>query len=199
MKRVVLVNGVPASGKSTLARLLAADTGWPLLALDTVKEALFAHLGAGDRERNRLLGRASYQAIFAAIGDFPAGATAIVDAWFGFQPREVLVEHLQRAGVERVVEVWLRASPELVAARYAERAKATNRRSSGPRVRAGARGAGAPRGAARRFPADRGRRAERVSDPRIGGRGATTARPGLSPAGPIREELTLASACQFLS
>jgi glucokinase len=123
MKRVVLVNGVPASGKSTLARLLAADTGWPLLALDTVKEALFAHLGAGDRERNRLLGRASYQAIFAAIGDFPAGATAIVDAWFGFQPREVLVEHLQRAGVERVVEVWLRASPELVAARYAERAK----------------------------------------------------------------------------
>ena len=123
MKRVVLVNGVPASGKSTLARALAAETGWPALALDTVKEALFAHLGAGDRERNRLLGRASYQAIFAAIGDFPAGATAIVDAWFGFQPREVLVGHLQRAGVERVVEVWLRASPELVGARYAERAK----------------------------------------------------------------------------
>jgi glucokinase len=123
MKRVVLVNGVPASGKSTLARALATETGWPALALDTVKEALFAHLGAGDRDRNRLLGRASYQAIFAAIGDFPAGATAIVDAWFGFQPREVLVGHLQRAGVERVVEVWLRASPELVGARYAERAK----------------------------------------------------------------------------
>ena len=123
MKRVVLVNGVPASGKSMLARALAAETGWPVLALDTVKEALFAHLGAGDRERTRLLGRASYQAIFAAIGDFPAGATAIVDAWFGFQPREVLVGHLQRAGVERVVEVWLRASPELVSARYAERAK----------------------------------------------------------------------------
>ena len=123
MKRVVLVNGVPASGKSTVARALAAETGWPLLALDTVKEALFDHLGAGDRERNRLLGRASYQAIFSAIGDFPADATAIVDAWFGFQPREVLVGHLQRAGVERVVEVWLRASPELVGARYAERAK----------------------------------------------------------------------------
>ena len=128
MKRVALVNGVPASGKSTLARALAAKTGWPVLALDTVKEALFAHLGAGDRERNRLLGRASYQAIFAAIGDFPDGATAIIDAWFGFQPREVLVGHLQQAGVERVVEIWLRARPELVGARYAERAA---RRSGG--------------------------------------------------------------------
>ena len=122
MKRVVLVNGVPASGKSTLARALAAQTGWPNLALDTVKEALFAHLGAGDREHNRLLGRASYQAIFAAIGDFPDGATAIVDAWFGFQPREVLVGHLRLAGVERVVEIWLRAEPHVVGARYAERA-----------------------------------------------------------------------------
>jgi len=121
MKRVALVNGVPASGKSTLARALAARTGWPLLALDTVKEALFDHLGAGDREHNRMLGRASYQAIFAAIGDFPDGATAIVDAWFGFQPREILVGHLRRAGIERVVEVWLSVSPELVGARYAKR------------------------------------------------------------------------------
>lgn len=128
MKRVVLVNGVPASGKSTLARALAAKTGWPALALDTVKEALFAHLGAGDREHNRLLGRASYQAIFAAIGDFPDGATAIVDAWFGFQPREVLVGHLQRANIERVVEIWLRVQPDVVGARYAERA---GRRSGG--------------------------------------------------------------------
>jgi len=128
MKRVVLVNGVPASGKSTLARALAAKTGWPVLALDTVKEALFTHLGGGDREHNRLLGRASYQAIFAAIGDFPDGATAIVDAWFGFQPREVLVGHLRRANIERVVEIWLRAEPEVVGARYAERAE---RRSGG--------------------------------------------------------------------
>jgi glucokinase len=132
MKRVALVNGVPASGKSTLARALAANTGWPVLALDTVKEALFDHLGAGDREHNRMLGRASYQAIFAAIGDFPDGASAIVDAWFGFQPREVLVGHLQRAGVERVVEVWLRVRPELVGARYAARAERRRDGHPGP-------------------------------------------------------------------
>ena len=121
MKRVVLVNGVPASGKSAIARALATETGWPLLTLDTVKEALFAHLGLGDRDYNRKLGRASYQAIFAAFGDFPPGATAIVDAWFGFQPREVLEGHLARAGVTQVVEVWAQARPETIGARYAAR------------------------------------------------------------------------------
>ena len=50
MKSAVLVNGVPASGKSSIARLVSGATGWPLLGLDTIKEALFAHLGMGDRD-----------------------------------------------------------------------------------------------------------------------------------------------------
>jgi glucokinase len=121
MKRVVLVNGVPASGKSTVARAIAEAKGWPLLTLDTVKEALFAHLGTGDRDHNRLLGKASYQAIFALVGDFPAGATAVVDAWFGFQPPQLLDEHLARAGVGKVIEVWCHAPAEIIGERYRAR------------------------------------------------------------------------------
>jgi glucokinase len=121
MKRLVLVNGVPASGKSTVARAVSQVRGWPLLALDTVKEALFAHLGTGDRDYNRLLGKASYQAIFAAIGDFPDGATAVVDAWFGFQPAEILQGHLARAGAGKVVEVWCHAPAEIIGERYRAR------------------------------------------------------------------------------
>jgi glucokinase len=122
MKAVILVNGVPASGKSTLARALGVASGWPLLALDTVKEALFAELGVGDRLYNRTMGRASYRAIFGAIGDFPPSSTTIVDAWFGFQPRELLDEHLARAGVDRAIELWCAAPPETIGARYAARA-----------------------------------------------------------------------------
>src|SRR5690606_30985240 len=36
-KRLVMVNGVPASGKSHVATVLAQATGWPLLSLDTIK------------------------------------------------------------------------------------------------------------------------------------------------------------------
>ena len=118
LKSAVLVNGVPASGKSSVARAVAAATGWPVLTLDTVKEALFNHLGPGDREHNRLLGKASYEALFALVADFPPAATVVVDAWFGFQPLEVLQRHVQRAGLGRVVELWCHAPPETVARRY---------------------------------------------------------------------------------
>ena len=121
MKRVVLVNGVPASGKSTVARAVSEAKGWPLLALDTIKEAFFEHIGTGDREHNRLLGRASYQAIFALIADFPDDAAAVVDAWFGFQPVDVLQGHLRRAGIGRVAEIWCHAPAEIIGERYRTR------------------------------------------------------------------------------
>jgi glucokinase len=118
MKQAVLVNGLPASGKSTVARAISHTKGWPLLTLDTIKEAFFAHLGTGDREYNRQLGKGSYQAIFALTGDFPDGATVVVDAWFGFQPFEVLQDHLARAGITHAAEVWCHAPGDVLGKRY---------------------------------------------------------------------------------
>ena len=94
----------------------------PILTLDTVKEAFFDHLGIGDRDHNRLLGKASYQAIFSTIAGFPEGLGAIVDAWHRFQPLEVLQGHLARASAGPVLEVWCHAPPEVIAERYRARA-----------------------------------------------------------------------------
>jgi predicted kinase len=121
MKKAVLVNGVPASGKSSVARALADARGWPILALDTIKEPFFDHLGVGDREFNRKLGRASYQAMWSIVQDAPEGMTFIADAWFGFQPREVLEAHLARAGVGVTAEVWCHAPPAVLVDRYRAR------------------------------------------------------------------------------
>lgn len=121
IKRAVLVNGIPASGKSTVSRGIADRMGWPLLALDTIKNPFLEVLGGGDRLFNRTLGRASYQAIWSVVGEAPAGTTVIVDAWFGFQPREVLEDHLRKAGVGQTVEVWCHAPGEVLAERYGAR------------------------------------------------------------------------------
>jgi glucokinase len=121
-RRLVLVNGVPASGKSSVAQRLSEITGWPVYALDTVKDAFLAEIGGADRGFNRVLGRASYRAIFALIAAGPPGSTAIVDAWFGFQPRELLAALLAEAGVDAVVEIWCHATADIVAARYRDRA-----------------------------------------------------------------------------
>lgn len=117
-KRVVMVNGVPASGKSTVAAALARATGWPVLTLDTIKDPFLAELPPGDRLFNRRLGRASYAAIFDLIRDAAPGATYIVDAWFGFQPAEVLAAGLARAGVSETLELWCTAPPGIIGARY---------------------------------------------------------------------------------
>ncbi len=120
-KRMVMVNGVPASGKSSVARALADVTGWPILTLDTIKNPFLATLPPGDRLFNRTLGRASYAAIFDLIADAPSASSFIVDAWFGFQPREMLEQGLARAGVTDLAEVWCHAPPNIIGARYAAR------------------------------------------------------------------------------
>lgn len=126
MKRAVLVNGVPACGKSTVAarlvaQLQAADMAPVPLSLDVIKEGLFAQIGTGDRDYNRMLGRASYHAIFNSIAGFPDSLIPVIDAWHGFQPETVLRDHIARAGIGRVVEIWVRVAPEVAAARYRAR------------------------------------------------------------------------------
>jgi glucokinase len=120
-KRVVMINGVPASGKSSVARALADETGWPILTLDTIKNPFLATLPPGDRLFNRTLGRASYAAIFDLVADAPASSTFIIDAWFGFQSLDVLEAGLARAGVTDLAEVWCHAPPQTVGDRYTGR------------------------------------------------------------------------------
>lgn len=130
MKRVVLVNGVPASGKSHVARIIATRFAMPLASLDGIKEAFFDHLGTGDREYNRKLGRASYQAIWSMVEASPPEVVFVIDAWFGFQPRDVLEGYLARAGVIRPIEIWCHAPPAVLAERY--RARSGKRHAGHP-------------------------------------------------------------------
>ncbi|WP_423732372.1 AAA family ATPase [Hafnia paralvei] len=120
-KTVVLVNGVPASGKSTVARLLSEHFALPILTIDGIKEPFMAQFEEIDRPFNRRLGCAAYEVIWSIIGDSPTQCAFIVDAWFGFQPKEALERYLKQAGVTRVLEVWNQIPGNLAAARYAQR------------------------------------------------------------------------------
>ena len=120
-KQLVMVNGVPASGKSSVSHALSRHTGWPVLALDTIKNPFLELMEEVDRAFNRVLGRASYKSIFSVIEEAPPGSTFIVDAWFGFQPVEVLREHIAVAGITEVLEIWCHAAPEIVGERYSKR------------------------------------------------------------------------------
>lgn len=120
-KSVILVNGVPASGKSTVARALAHHFDLPYLSLDGIKEPFMARLDNIDRELNRQLGYAAYQAIWSMVAQAPLRCIYVIDAWFGFQSREQLRQYLREAGVTQILEVWNQISGELAAERYAAR------------------------------------------------------------------------------
>jgi predicted kinase len=80
---VVIVTGPPASGKTTVARQLAARLRLPLIAKDAIKEALFDGLGAGDLAWSQRLGEATYLAMLALAEDtVAAGASLVLEANF---------------------------------------------------------------------------------------------------------------------
>jgi len=59
MPRFVVVTGLPASGKSTIARQISAALALPLLDKDEILESLFDELGIGDAAWRATLSRAA--------------------------------------------------------------------------------------------------------------------------------------------
>jgi predicted kinase len=76
--RLLIVTGLPATGKSTLARRLAARYRLPLLAKDAIKESLLDETGAVDSLRSRKLSDASFRMLFAELRQLAAADIDVV-------------------------------------------------------------------------------------------------------------------------
>jgi predicted kinase len=75
---LIILTGLPATGKSTLAAALAAETGWPLLAKDAVKEPLMAQLARYGAAHSRRLSDASFALLFAMLPTVLATARGVI-------------------------------------------------------------------------------------------------------------------------
>ena len=121
---LVVVTGEAATGKTTLARALAAELGLPLLAKDDLKERLFDTLGTGDREWSRRLGVATFELLFGvADGLLGAGTSCVVEANFDAQA----VPRLRALSGHRTFQIVCTAPEEVARERFAARAASGER------------------------------------------------------------------------
>jgi predicted kinase len=80
---LLIVTGLPATGKTRLARKVANERGWPLLAKDTIKEWLFDRLGTGDAQWSHALSDASFTLLFALARELAAaGQSCVIEGNF---------------------------------------------------------------------------------------------------------------------
>ena len=111
----VVVSGPPASGKTTLARTIAPALDLPLIAKDTIKQALMTVLPVPDIGASRLVGAASVAALLAVAAD--TRGALLESVWH----RSRALDDLRRLP-GHVVEVFCRCDPWIAAQRYALRA-----------------------------------------------------------------------------
>jgi predicted kinase len=123
---LVVISGVPATGKSTLARLLRDELGWPLLAKDHLKETL--HDAAGSmptftRELSKTYGRQSIALLYTIAHELLAtGVSCIVEAYF--LPTLAAKDLAPLAMISRVRQVHCAVPAEVSIARYQRRFEA---------------------------------------------------------------------------
>ena len=125
--KLLVIAGLPATGKSTLAKKLSAALNFPILEKDEIKEKMFDTIGFADRRQKRALDDAANAILLHCAEPFlQSGGSLIMVNNFDSDNAKALQALLDRYDC-RCVTVFLGGDPDVLWRRYVERDKRRTR------------------------------------------------------------------------
>ena len=119
---LIVIQGAPGTGKTTLSRRLEKDLEVPLIAKDDIKEFLFDRLVQSDRAFSRLQGEASVFMMYAAARSFlKAGKSIIIESAFFTQFAKKDVADLLNEVGARGYEIYVHCDEDVRRERFLKR------------------------------------------------------------------------------
>lgn len=115
---VILITGHPATGKTTLARVLAAELALPLLYRDGLKETLADTLGWSDDTWSLKLGAATWELLYHLVETMlRANVSHVAESNFSPKYASPRWQQLYARFQPQIIQVRCEADPEIVIAR----------------------------------------------------------------------------------
>ena len=119
--KLIILAGMPATGKSTIAKMLQKEFGFPILEKDGIKEQLFDTIGFECYAEKRQLDVAANAVLLRIMEDMmKAGTSVIVDNNFDPASAEKLNALLEKYDPS-CVTVFLNGDTQVLYERYVER------------------------------------------------------------------------------
>jgi predicted kinase len=123
MPKVILVGGVPATGKSTMARFLENETGIKRISMDDLKEAIFDLAGYHDREWSKQVGMIAWPTFKQLVElHLSRGEDVIAEATFLWPEDGRWFHSLIEKYEASLYQIWMTANPLVVRERFIYRA-----------------------------------------------------------------------------
>ena len=123
----ILVTGIPAAGKSTMAKVMSEKLKLPVISKDTIKELLFDNVGFQSRAEKVKLGIASMEIMYYAAGQLmKAGQAFILENNFEYSSEQGIGSLLEKYRYSALT-ITLTGDYKVIYQRFLERESSPDR------------------------------------------------------------------------